>query len=1029
MKNPVHWQQIEDLFHAALERSPHERLAFLSQACTSDISLLAELTTLLAAHEQANASNSDLPRTMIQHAARQLLSEAPLGLDCGQMLSHYQIVSLLGKGGMGEVYLAEDTRLGRRVALKFLPATFINNTERLYRFEQEARATAALNHPNIVTIHEIGQHENLHFIVMEYVQGQTLRQLISNRPLTIDCALEFARQIITALIAAHEAGIIHRDLKPENIMIRLDGLVKVLDFGLAEVITFTTAEDNQPQSAATRAEWIIGTVSYMSPEQARGLLLDARTDIFNLGIMLYEMIAGQPPFPGVTPSELITTLLTTEPVPLTQVAPGISDALQHFVNRILRKNPADRYQSCQELLRDLSDVKQQYERFWQSEKSTPDAPLLTGLDQSSTRWWIKTPFTYPLNLPWRATVSLMLWIVLVTSSFLSLPGHPPVLTAKDVVLLSDIVNTTGDNIFDLTLKRALTVQLEQSPFLRLISDSEVRETLRFMGRAPDERITGSIARDIAYRRGIKAILTGSIAINGNNYVIKIETINSQDGAVIAREQVEARNKAEILQTVSQAASHLRRKLGESLSSIQRFNIPLEQATTSSLAAFQQFALGYELHQRENLVKARPFYQRAVELDHNFALAYARLAAIDNSLEQPVRARAMAEKAYFLRNRVSERERFILTFRYFDSVTNEIEKAIEVLEKWQSVYPRDYLPASNLAARYNHLGMYEQSVAAANEALRRNPAAVGTHVNLGRAFLQLNRFAESQMSYEQALKQNPDLSNAQLGLYILALINQDTVTSKRLESWAIGRPEELEVIEWQAAAALYAGRFQEGRSYLQRGIALARRQKSLSALVRLRLNLAWAEANFGSCAAAKREIAQGLALDGDGAALFRARILAMCGETRLAKTLVNEVLTKDSADTLVKNIWLPVTQATIALQLNAPEQVLRLLRDTKQLEGAARFWPAYLRAQAYLRLKATAEARVEFQGILDRRGYDPHSLLYVLSQLGLARTEALAGDRDKSRQAYQDLFSLWQGADANLPVLKAARKEYQKIVVP
>ena len=624
-------------------------------------------------------------------------------LAANTTLSHYRIERKLGVGGMAEVYLAHDMRLQRPVALKLLPAAFTADKNRLQRFEQEACAASALNHPNILTVYEIGVENDTQYIATEHVEGVTLRQKLGEAGLRLGDALDVAHQIAVALTAAHAAGVVHRDIKPENIMLRPDHVVKVLDFGLAKL---TKAEDGQGHVRAhTRAfvktdpGIVQGTVSYMSPEQARGRDTDERTDVWSLGVVLYEMIGGRVPFVGETMGHVTVSILEDEPAPLTRFAPDTPAALERIVRRCLSKERDARYQTAGELAIALGTLRRRLDLQDERGHAGPDsvdgtvsagrpmAPPALAPGASNGRWDSRSPAKkstrvrssgeYYATAIRRHKPALILTGVAALAIALAIVSmqirQVRALTERDTILLADFVNTTGDPVFDGTLERALAVQLGQSPFLTIFSEERVRDALGFMGRSPGEVVTRDVAREICLRQGLKAMLTGSVASLGSQYVITLEAFNAQTGDTIAQEQALAGSKEEVLRALGSSATKLREKLGESLASIQKFDAPIEHATTWSLEAFKAFSLGFERQLNGDYFEAIPFYRRATEGDPAFALAHARLAsAYSNTGEYGLAAEA-SQKAYDLRNRVSERERLYISMSYYSNVTREVDE--------------------------------------------------------------------------------------------------------------------------------------------------------------------------------------------------------------------------------------------------------------------------------------------------------------------------------------------------------------------
>src|ERR1700741_187680 len=658
-----------------------------------------------------------------------------------EKISHYRILEKLGAGGMGVVYLAEDMKLGRKVAIKILSHEFTTNKDRLHRFEQEASAASNLNHPNILTIHEVGVDDGRHYIATEYIDGVTLRRKIGGAQIEVREILDIAVQVASALEEAHAAGIVHRDIKPDNIMVRRNGYVKVLDFGLAK-LTETVDRSPSDAEASTRvfvqtdAGVVMGTSHYMSPEQARGKPVDARSDIWSLGVVIYEMVAGRTPFEGETSTDVIVAITQKEPAPLARFAPNVPAELEWIVMKALRKDRDERYQTIKELITDLRRLKQRLEFETELERSagpgsftrskiseptplrtTPERAVHTAaktISNVSSAEYIANGIK---RHKFAAAVLAILFAVASASAFYFYRRHAVPLHERDTVLLTDFVNTTGEQVFDGTLKQALAVQLGQPPFLTLFPDDRVRETLRFMGRSADDRITRDVGREICERQGIKAMLTGSVASLGTPYVITLEAMNPPSGDSIAREQVEAESKEKVLSSLGTAASNLRKKLGESLGSIQKYDVNIEQATTSSLEALKAFSMANDERAKGRARESLTFYKRAIDLDPNFAMAYARIGVHYGNVEQLESAKPYVEKAYELRDRVSEREKLYITEKYYTYITGEIDKTIETLQTWARLYPNDFIPHNNLSINYQLIGRYDEALQESLQAVK------------------------------------------------------------------------------------------------------------------------------------------------------------------------------------------------------------------------------------------------------------------------------------------------------------------------
>ncbi len=977
-------------------------------------------------------------------------------LSANTTLSHYRVVSKIGAGGMGEVYLAQDTKLDRKVALKILPADVAANQQRMRRFVLEAKAASALNHPNILTIHEVGEADGHHFIATEFIDGQTLRATLTlHYSMKAGEALDVATQVASALVAAHEAGIVHRDLKPENIMLRRDGIVKVLDFGLAKLTAdqSMSVDTQSPTQALFKTEpgTIVGTASYMSPEQASGLRdLDERTDIWSLGVVAYEMISGRLPFgfAGATPMQVLSLIIQKEAPPLKQYAAGIADELNRIVMKALENRREDRYQSVQEMLIDLRRFNKQLERESELERSIP--PEMSGAVPTET---IPVSITerprgetnqVPAARPRSSAEHILRQIrrhkrgvivfaalavaVATALSILFLRPRPAVaLTEKDTILLTEFVNTTGDPVFDGTLKQALAVQLGQSPFVNIFSEDRVRAALRFMGRPAEERVTRDVGREISQRQGLKAMLAGSIADLGNHYVITLEAINMQTGDAIAREQIEAESKEQVLRTLGEAATKLREKLGESLASIQRFDAPIEQATTPSLEAFQAFSLGVEQQLKGKYFEAIPLFKRAAEIDPNFALAYARLASVYNNTGEAALAAGASKKAYDLRERVSERERLFISMSYFSNVTRELEKYLDTLELWKRTYPRDVVPRNNLALQYNDIGEYEKAIEEAREAIRLNPNAAPPHSNLARAFSGLNRFDEAKAVIANALSQKVESIFMHRILFFIAFIQGDEAGMKQQIEWTNGKPEEYTAYNWQSETAAFSGQLRKAKELSSRAGELAQRRDLKEVVAQITAADALRDAIFGDCKQVKEKTGNALGTTQSQLASFSAATaLAFCRESSQVQAVTGEMVKRYPTDTLLNKVFLPLIQARAEMSRGHATEAIQLLETTRSYEGAALFQIAYLRGQAYLHQQKGAEAATELQKIIDHRGWQSPSPLYPLAQLGLAHAAVLQGDTAKARKAYQDFFALWKDADTDLLILIEARKEYEKL---
>ena len=1051
------WAQIKTIFSAAAARPADERPAFIRSQCNGDESLAAEVESLLAAHDRAGSFIEAFP---VDETAVALAGEAASRQPAlvGRTVGHYEVLSALGAGGMGEVYLAEDTRLSRKVAIKFLPEGLAVNEQARRRFLREARAAATLDHPNICAIYEVGEVDGHTFIVMQHIEGETLADKIRRQPPELSEALAIAVQVADALAEAHLRRVIHRDIKPQNVMITARGQVKVLDFGLAKVIPegLSVEAEAETESALSEPGLILGTVPYMSPEQVRGEVLDARTDVFSFGALLYEMVSGRQPFKAESTATTISAILSKEPAPLARFSPEVPAELERIVAKALRKDRRERYQGIKDLALDLKDLKEQLDFEARLERSkspgeegggggvstagnratavtSPDLPASARETGGSKAGSSTRPLTGAILRHRRAAVGALALALTVSAAaylYFSNFDRGQGLTEKDTILLADIVNTTGDAVFDGTLKQGLEVQLGQSPFFNIFPEQRVRETLRRMERSPDERVTKEVGREICQREGIKALFVGSIASLGSHYVITLETLNSQTGEALAREQVEAEGKERVISKLGEAATKMREKLGESLASIQKFDTPLAEATTSSLEALKAFTLGAELSRRGKHVEAMPFFKRAVELDPDFALAYVGLAVTYYS--EPIQSgesERYAAKAFELRERATERERYRISSLYYFFVTHELDKQTEVIELWTQTYPHYATARNDLAVVYLAVGQYEKAVEQASEAIRLDPNAVVHYSNLGRAYRALGRYDEAKATFEQARARNLDYLVMHWNAYLIAFAEGDQAEMQRQLQWASGKPSEFSFLNLQRWTEMFAGRYRQSRETARRAVESAQSRELQDSAAEIMATSAVWEALVGNCQQARAETVKALATArGAEPPVVAALASALCGDAARAQSIIDDLTRRYPQGTGVNAIWGPVVRAAAATDRADPTEAIRLLQKAKPYEMGqeAGFWPTYMRGQAYLRQGSAAEAMAEFQKIIDRRSIAPADPLYPLAHLGLARGAALVGDTAKSRKAYEDFFALWKDADADLPILLAAKKEYEKV---
>ena len=880
----------------------------------------------------------------------------------------------------------------------------------------------------------------------------------------LEIVIEIGIQVAEALAAAHAKGITHRDIKPSNIFLSMGGQAKVVDFGLAKMalqITPASEEETIVADAPTQTADLtgsgkaMGTVAYMSPEQALGKEVDARSDLFSLGAVLYEMITGKQSFSGVTQAAVFDKILNRAPVPPSHLGIEAPWELQQVLDKALEKNAVLRYQSALELHTDLRRLRRDMESGHSSAvvpapESAQEAPTSSGSVTAAQPAFsgsqpaisgahpavMGTPSAgVPIAEPAHtSTKKRTLWIlsalllaaVAVIALLLQKQPGKVALADSDVLLLTDFTNTTGDPVFDDTLKQALAVKLEESPYLNILPERRVQEALRLMGREAEDRVTPEIAHEICERQGLKALVRGEIAPLGSNFVVTLTADECLSGQALAREQVEASTKEEVLGAVGTAAVEIRRKLGESLASIEKYDAHIETATTSSLEALKAYSRGQKLRSSGREDEAIPLFKRAIELDPEFAQVYGALGTIYANFKERETAEEYNTRAYELRDQVSEREELYITAHYHSSVTGNANKEIEAYEQFKQAYPRDWTPVNNLSVQYNDLGWFERAVEESRIAVELNPSHVFPYTNLAEALRSLNQLTEAKEIYHQALEQGFTYRDLYIGPYLIAFLEGDQETMQGMAESLAGKSGEAWMLAAQAKVAASAGRLNEARDLTSRAVEVARQFGFTEQSAFFTADAAAYEAAFGNeqqsreLALAALEIARSR-----DTMPYAAAILARAGAVAQAEALVGDLTERYPEDTIINKVQAPIALAAIALQQQDPEHAIKLLESAIPYQRG-RLWAIYLRGLAYLMANEPTQAMAEFLKLQDLRTVQPDLPVHTLTHLGMARASAAAGNQQAARQAYGAFLERLKDADEGIPIVTEARAELAKL---
>lgn len=956
------WQRARALFDEVADLDAHRRRVRLDVACRGDLELRREVETLL---DHDHASHDAIERAIADAACDALPEdERATILPVPGNVGHYRILERLGEGGMGEVFLAEDETLGRRVALKLPSSSLARDPESRDRLLREARAAATLNHPHVCVVHEVGEaSDGRPFIAMEYLAGETLAARLTRGPLTQAEVLTLGVEATEALAAAHAHGVVHRDLKPANIILTAHG-AKLLDFGLASVGSAESG-DGHPRA-------VMGTLRYMSPEQARGELVDHRSDLYSLGLVLHEAATGRRPGHDWNPRPA---------------------GLDLVVARLLAPAVEDRYQRAADASADLARLRTPSSAAWKS---------------------------------WAAGGAALL-VIAGLAVVASRPGDVPAASAPAAtVLVGEIANTTGDAAFAGVLRQALMVQLQQTPFVRVVPVAGVRETLRQMGRPTDAPLTADLAQEVARRRGLHAWVSGTVAIEDGRHVVRLIATSGTSGDVIARGEADASERSGVLAALDRSVVQLRLELGETRRTLQQFNTPLEQATTASLDALRAYALGVQQADRGEYALAMSLYQRAVEIDPDFALAYQALASQALNAGYHAQVETAARRAFELRKRVTEQEQHRIVFFYHLSVTGDLEAGIEDALRWRTTYPDDWRAHHALSNLYLSTGDHAKAAIAARTAVKLNPDSAAVYSNLGGALFVLDRFDEAREVYRAAMARGFDTPEYHAYLWRIAYYSGDAEAMARHLDWATSSATWAR--NMPALAATLQGRWRAARDVSRQSVAYfsAREMTGLSALA-ARYD-AVAAALFGECLVTRVEADRALELTRDPEEVARiALALAICGDADRAERLADDLGARHHSHTTLGRSWRPTVAAAVALARGDSGAALDALGGTEVYDGGTEGWPRYLRGLSLLRAGHWSAARVQFESITAARGRTLWVPIIPLAHLGRARAAAGDGDLETALRAYADLFALWRDADADLPVMVEARREYARLV--
>jgi len=1057
------WQNIERLYHAAMECEESQRAAFLAQACCDDEALLREVEDLVS---YGNRAGGFIAGSALEVVAPAIATDEgdehdSASGECrmvGKWISQYRIVEQLGRGGMGEVYRAvrADGQYQKQVAIKLVRAGRESGSV-IGRFKNERQILAGLDHPNIARLHDGGATEaGVPYFVMELVEGQPIDEYCDSHRLGIPARVKIFLQVCSALEYAHQHQIIHRDIKPSNILVTAEGVPKLLDFGIAKILDsgVVTGVNGLTQTMAR-----VFTPRYASPEQIKADPITMASDVYSLGVLLYELLTGRWPYrlKTRTAAKIEQAICEKDPllpsiVVMRMEEPTLADGTTITPEEVGRARNSDPKQMHSCLLGDLDAImmmalrKEPHRRYASVHDFSEDLRKhLEGRPIAARPSTIAYRGAKFIRRHGELAVGALIFLVLLGGLFAlgnllrwgqSRTSKGKTLTDKDFVVLADFANNTGETVFDDTLKQALAVDLQQSTFLNILSDDRISEQLRYMGRLPDERLTPDVAREVCLRDGSKATLLGSIASLGNHYVITLKAVDCQDSSLLHEEQREADRREKVLTQLHEMGKHLRDKLGESMASIQQHDTPLEQATTTSLEALQAYSMATRVFRSQGGTAALPLFKRAIELDPNFAFAYADLAAVYSNLNENALSMEYAKKAYELRARVTDSERFWINSTYYDSVTGELEKAAQQYEAWKQTYPRSLTPYVNLGVMDYYLGRLSKALDDDLQGLALNPSVAMLYSNLADEYMSLDRLDEAQAILKEAKKRKLDESMV-LDNYQLAFLRGDDGEMSRLFDEAAGKTGmEDRLLSSQSDTKAFYGRLRQARDYSRKAVESALRADAKETAAAWQADAALREAEFGNVVQARHDAAAALTLaSSKEIEIAAAIVLARIGEITRAQSIAIDLGKRFPLDALLASYWLPSIRAAIAIREKKADRAIEYLKTSElyELGGAAppfssgaTLYPVYLRGEAYLASRQWNKAAAEFQKILGHRGLVWNFPLGALAQLQLGRAYAGLYDYPKARAAYRDFLSSWDHADADIPIFRAAKLEYAKL---